>query len=547
VPKAECAVKRDDQPNDIHTETLADALAGRLVALGVTRMFGVPGGGSSLEVIEAAGRRGIDFVLARTETGAALMAAVTAELTGVPGVVLTGVGPGAASVVNGVAYASLERAPLIVLTDCADGEGAGAVHQAFDQPAALAPLTKGSVRLTAESGLADFDDLVAAASRHPLGPVHVDISAAAAQARVAATAPETREPAGDSADDLAELKSLLAASSHPVLIAGLQARRPDVAPAVRSLADALSCPVLVSYKAAGAIDTRDPGYAGPFTGAVLEGTVLSRADLIITAGLDSIEPIPAPWPYEAPVAVLLQGGGSGFSFAPAVQYGGDLTDNLAAAAGMARKSAWTAAEIAGLRSAMARAVALTGAGHTADTVVVAVADTAPESTRLSVDAGAHMISAMARWPARAPLDVLKSNGLSTMGYAVPAAIASALAEPDRRTVAITGDGGLMMCLAELSTAARLNLPVVVVVVNDAALSLIDIKQRRRQFAPSGVSYPPVDFARAAEGLGCRAWPVGRHDPLDGVLHQAFAHNGPSLIDVAVDPSGYGAQLAALRG
>jgi acetolactate synthase-1/2/3 large subunit len=134
-----------------------------------------------------------------------------------------------------------------------------------------------------------------------------------------------------------------------------------------------------------------------------------------------------------------------------------------------------------------------------------------------------------------------------MGYAVPAAIATALAEPDRPVVAVTGDGGMMMCLAELSTAARLGLPIVVVVVNDAALSLIDIKQRRRQFAPSGVGYPPVDFARAAEGMGCRAWSVGRHDPLEDVLRLAFTHDGPSLIDVTVDPSGYGTQLAALRG
>ena len=99
------------------TKTVVDALVARFRELGVERMFGVPGGGSSLDLIEAAGRVGIDFVLCRTETAAALMAAVGAELTDVPGVVLTGIGPSAACVDNGVAYASLERAPLIVITD----------------------------------------------------------------------------------------------------------------------------------------------------------------------------------------------------------------------------------------------------------------------------------------------------------------------------------------------------------------------------------------------------------------------------------------------
>lgn len=544
-------MKREEQPAESLTETLteslADALAGRFAALGVTRLFGVPGGGSSLEVIEAAGRRGIGFVLCRTETAAALMAAVTAELTGLPGVVLTGVGPGAASAVNGVAYAALERVPLIVLTDCAEGEGAAAVHQAFDQPAVLAPLSKGSVRLADAAGLADFDRLAALAEREPRGPVHIDLSAAAARSVVAVTAESAVAVDPVAADDPTALKTLLAASRRPVIVVGLQARRPEATRALRALAGKLGCPVLVSYKAKGAVDEMGPLYVCPFTGAVLEGAVLSRADLIITAGLDPIEPIPAPWPYDAPVAVLLEGGGEGFSFTPAARLTGDLAANLKAATDAATPSDWTTDEIADLRLSLSRAVALPGDGHTADTVADALIVTAPAWTRLAVDAGAHMISMMARWPGRAPLDVLKSNGLSTMGYAVPAAIAAALAEPDRPAVAVTGDGGMMMCLAELSTAAWHGLPIVVVVVNDAALSLIDIKQRRRQFAPSGVSYPPVDFARAAEGMGCRAWSVGRHDQFEDVLRLAFAHDGPSLIDVTVDPSGYGAQLAALRG
>ena len=105
----------------------------------------------------------------------------------------------------------------------------------------------------------------------------------------------------------------------------------------------------------------------------------------------------------------------------------------------------------------------------------------------------------------------------------------------------------MMCLAELSTASDLGCNLTVVVLNDAALSLIDIKQQRQQRPPSGVRTPAADFAAAARGLGCRAWSVGQGDPLEPVLKAALAADGPTLVDVAIDPSGYGAQLEALRG
>lgn len=103
-----------------------------------------------------------------------------------------------------------------------------------------------------------------------------------------------------------------------------------------------------------------------------------------------------------------------------------------------------------------------------------------------------------------------------------------------------------MCLAELSTAVRLNIPLTVVVLNDASLSLIDIKQQHLQHPVSGVRYPAVDFATAARGLGCQAWKVAADEPIEGVLTLALATSGPSLVDVTTNPAGYRDQLAALR-
>ncbi|MFQ5954242.1 MAG: thiamine pyrophosphate-dependent enzyme, partial [Kiloniellales bacterium] len=228
-----------------------------------------------------------------------------------------------------------------------------------------------------------------------------------------------------------------------------------------------------------------------------------------------------------------------------------LTGPLEASAdrlrGANQGSEWQAAEIAELRQALrARLVVAAAGGHGPQAVVEATQAAAPPDCRATVDSGAHMLSAMAFWQAERPFDVLKSNGLSTMGFALPAAIAAALHEPARPVVAFTGDAGLMMCLSELATAVRHGCRLVVIAFNDAALSMIDIKQQRQGRASRGVRYPAVDLAAAARALGCRGWRVDPDTQLAPILDQAFAADRPALVDIAIDPSGYAAQLAALR-
>lgn len=534
--------------------TLADAMMAAFKACGVRRIFGVPGGDSSLDLIAAAGRQDIDFVLARGETAAAIMAAVTAELTGAPGVVLTGIGPGAASAVNGVAYAHLERAPLVVITDAREPGPSGRLpaHQVFDQPALFAPIAKASQRLRPEDGARVLEELIDFALAEPKGPVHIDLSAEAAGMVVEAGRQPPRDAIREGlTGDTEAAAKLLSDSRRPAILAGTQTRTQGIAAPLRQLAEALRCPVLTSYKAKGVLADGHPRVVGHFTGARVEFDVLADADLLIAVGLDPIEVIPAPWRAEAPLLALSRHPGPEFPVVPAVRLQGPLADGLAQLAGAAAPSDWTQGEIAALRERLRAALRLEGAGHTAETLIRAAAAMAQTTDapwpRLTVDAGAHMFSPMAIWPADAPDDVLKSNGLSTMGFALPAAIASSLAEPTRPVLAVTGDGGLLMCLAELSTAARLGCRLCVLVLNDAALSLIDVKQQRQQRPPEGVRTPPVDFAAAARGLGCRAWSVAAGEPLESVLRTAFAEDGPTLIDVTTDPSGYGAQLAALRG
>jgi acetolactate synthase-1/2/3 large subunit len=217
----------------------------------------------------------------------------------------------------------------------------------------------------------------------------------------------------------------------------------------------------------------------------------------------------------------------------------------------AQRSAWDGSTIAAHRDTMRAALAWQGTGGVAPPRIVTLAQEAARRAgrrpRISVDAGAHMFSATAFWECTAPRDVLISNGLASMGFALPAALAAALDDPQHGAIAFTGDGGLMMCIAEIATAAEAGAPCITIVFNDGALSLIDIKQQQRQLPPEGVRWARPDFAAIAEGFGAKGFAAATEADYIAALDAAFAHNGPSLIDVAVNPAGYAAQLQAMRG
>ncbi len=535
--------------------TLAQTIIETLAAAGVKRIFGIPGGGSSLALIEAADHAGIDFVLTRGETAAAIMAAVTGELSGNPGVVLTGIGPGAASAVNGVAYAHLEKAPLLHFTD----GPAASLHQAFDQLALYAPISKAQMQLRPQGARAAMASAIAKALALPRGPVQIELTAAdaalpvsGAESGVVGEAESTAAGAmphpglADSGSFEAAIRCL-AASRKPLLLVGAEARSGDGPDALRRLCEALGCPVMPTYKAKGVLPDSHAQCIGHFTGATAEAAAVRAADLLIFFGLDLVEMIAGDWLHSRPILALSPAPTEALPAPPVGQVTAPLGEIVDRLLPHTDRSRWSAAEIAALHQDLRDRLRLAGQGHTAESIAEALNEVAPEGCRFTIDAGAHMFAVMARLEASEAFGVLKSNGLSTMGFALPAAIAAALEQPARPVAAIIGDGGMMMCLAELATAVERQLPLVVLVANDAALALIDVKQQRQQFRNRGVRTREFDFAAAARALGCRAWRLGEDDALAPCLQEAFAGEGPALLDIRIDASGYAEQLSALRG
>ena len=534
--------------------SVADLIVRRLRDTGVGFLFGMPGGGSNLDLIDAAGRAGLPFVLTATETAGALAALAQTEISGRPGACLTTLGPGVASVVNGVACARLDRAPLLVFTDSHPSSGGGAFeHQRLDHRALLAPVTKWSATISAENADEVMREAIDRAMTEPRGPVHIECPADALSATGAARASEASDRREDgSAESLAlldpaSLVPLLSRARKPLLLVGLGARRPLDAGAIMALCASRGVPAMVTYKAKGVVPDADMHFAGVFTHGALERPIVSEADLLIGVGLDPVELIPRPWTYPQPIVNIGPSVVDDRHVPFTAQLVTDIPSGMQLVGELLQPAAWDLDVIR--RTVIAQRLNLCPPGSRlgAHHVVQVTAQAAAARARVTVDAGAHMFPATMLWPVREPNGMLISNGLSTMGFALPAAIGAALLDQDGPVIALTGDGGLMMCAAELLTAVRERLRVIVIVFSDKSLSLIDIKQQQRQYASSGVSLGDVAWGALAGSFGVAAHLASTESELERALAQALDHRGPSLIEARIDPSSYGETLHAIRG
>jgi len=560
----------------------ASAIVAALAGAGTRLVFGVPGGGPNLDVVGAAAAAGLRFVLAHGETAATIMAATCADLTSAPGAVVVTRGPGLASAVNGIAHAALDRLPLVVIADTVPSAATRVTHQRIDQDAlgrsvAKAAITVGGPRAAACA--------VRTALAAPRGPVvaNMDESSAdidASEARVtdvtqvrdearvgsgASVLEGARAEAGVCAEasvraSTEALAEALEAAQRPVVLLGTGAIPQTTA--VRKALAGSGIPALHTYRARGVLPDSAAEAAGLVTGGTMEWPLLSLADLVVGLGVDEAEMIPAPWDYAARTILVTEDEPPGhgyFTGAAALRMpldqaldvlAGDAGHDWPDGAGRVAKEDSARRLAAAGEAAAGKAGAATAAPRrlTPQQVVQTVRAGTPPETVATVDAGAHMLVAMPLWEVPEPGRLLISSGLATMGYALPAAIAAALCAPGVPVVAFTGDGGLGMTLAELETAVRLSLPVIVVVFNDAALSLIEIKQQPTgQGGAEAVRYRPVSFAAAATALGAAGAAVSTEPDLAAALAAALRRPGPTVIDAAVDPACYPAVMDLTRG
>ncbi|MEW6673056.1 MAG: thiamine pyrophosphate-binding protein [Thermodesulfobacteriota bacterium] len=520
----------------------------------VDKIFGIPGGGPTADMVGACADAGIEFVLTQHETSAVIMAGIYAQRKGTVGVAVSAIGPGVANLANGVAQASLDRMPVLIF---ADRQGASthatAQRQCFDHLTMMAPVTKTRLTLHESNFLQPLRRAVRTALSGRQGPVFIDFpgnvgakEAAPGSVQLLGTDLESGSSMV-SEECLQAAAAKLATARHPVILAGLGALslKPGT---LDTLANTLRAPVLTSPKAKGAIAGDAPFCAGVFMGGKLEDDLLSQADVILFVGYDPVEMLAKPWTLPA-FTVSLDTVPNIEQIVPfQIELVGDLNDGVARlqkACGKAT-SGWNRQEVARYKANVIRAIDVSVKGMTPNQVVLATREVVPHDTILATDVGANKLIVVELWEAYAPNDFLMSNGLASMGFCLPAALAAKFAEPRRPVVCLSGDAGFMMRLPELLTARRHNLPIVCVVFADDGHSLITVKQAMKGFKPYGVDFPRPDYIALAKGFGLEGITVETVDQYRQVLKGALSSPCGVLIEARIDPSGYQKQFDVIR-
>jgi acetolactate synthase-1/2/3 large subunit len=531
--------------------TGADRIAQRLHAAGCRLAFGIPGG-EVLALIDALGRVGIRFVTTRHETAAGFMAEGAWHATGAPGVLVATIGPGVSNAVNVIANAQQDRVPLVVLTGCIDDEDADwYTHQIFDHGAVLGPITKQSERATRGQCGVLIDALVARAIEGVPGPVHLDvpIGVASAVEPIAPPACRSDRRAVLSLDELSPAQRALDEAERPLVLAGLEVLTHGAERALRALVERRRIPIVTTYKAKGVVDEASPlalGAAGlsPKADALLLPLVRA-ADVVLLAGYDPIE-MRRGWhrPFGDRATVLDVGAERPpFAMAPATgQFGGELALHLEALAGEPARPTWEGDRPAFVRAALAEAFAPERSGWGPLAIVHALRGAVPAEAVVTVDTGAHRIALSQAWRCSAPRTLLQSSGLCTMGYAIPTAIGRKLAEPARPVVAVVGDGGIDMTMGELLTARDLGVPIVIVVIDDASLALIELKQRAEKRPNVGVDSGRTRYADIAASMGGHGVVVESTDALAREVRAALCRDVFTLVHAPIARRAYDGRI-----
>ena len=510
------------------SQSLAQDLAQGLSKLGVDRIFGVPGGGPNLDMIAAARDVGIEFVLTHHETAACITAATYGKLTGRVGVAIVTRGPGLTNALNGVAQAQLDRFPLLLISDTVSRESSSRIaHQRLDQVATTTPITKWSGVL----GSSNSEHTVIAAGElamaTPQGSVHLTFDST----QKGDSPPSVGVAVQSSTTDLADVARIIGEAQRPLIILGLDAV--EATTTLRSLLGDNSTPVMVTYQAKGIVPEDWDSYCGFFTGVPAERELLRQADLIIGIGLDPVEPMPGPWPFEATTILI-------HSHEVETAYFGNprlLIVDYATALPVLFDQIVVKWDQTFTRPCLKDALlGLATQSTLSPQNVVELTNSKFPDAIATVDAGAHMLVTMPVWTTKRPNEVLISNGLATMGFSLPAAIGAAFANPERKIMCFVGDGGLGMSLAELEVISRHGLNVTVVVFNDATLTLIQLKQTEAQRDLRSVGYALSDFAAIGAAMGLSTFTASSVDEFQKAL--SAVTGVPSLIDARVDAADF---------
>jgi acetolactate synthase I/II/III large subunit len=513
---------------------------------GVRYIFGLPGE-ENLHVLEALKHSSIQFITTRHEQGAAFMADVYGRLTGKPGVCLSTLGPGATNLMTGVADANLDRAPLVAITGQVGTDRMHIEsHQYLDLVAMFAPVTKWNAQIVRPSNTPEIvRKAFKIAQAEKPGAVHIDLpeNIAAMTAPGKPLVKDNREKTYASFQSIEKAADFISQAENPLILVGNGAIRANASEVLTEFATRLNIPVANSFMGKGVIRYTHP--LALWAVGLQQRDYIScgfdRADLIICVGYDLIEYSPKKWNPDGAIPIIHIGAMPAevdSSYIPVAEVVGDISDSLREIlyrADRANKPDPYALELrADIRNDYVQYAKDDGFPIKPQKIIYDLRQVmGPEDIVIS-DVGAHKMWMARHYHCERPNTCIISNGFAAMGIAIPGAIAAKLVHPDRRVVAVTGDGGFMMNSQELETALRIGTPFVTLIFNDGGYGLIEWKQQNQFGSSAFIKFGNPDFVKFAESMGLKGYRVESCLDLIPILKEALEQDVPTVIDCPVD-------------
>lgn len=521
-----------------------------LEAEGVEYIFGVPGE-ENADIMMSLLDSPIEFVICRHEQGAAFIADLYGRMTGKPGVCLGTLGPGATNLLTGVANANMDCSPLVAIT----GQGATTrlhkeSHQAMDVVGMFEPVTKWASTIADGRNIPEVvRKAFKLAQAEKPGATHIELPEDVAKEEVADCPIEpglkVRRPIPDDKSIAAAL-DLIAAAESPIILAGNGCVRTRVTKQLGRFVDETGIYAAMTMMAKGAISDRHDRslYCAGLGVRDHVTTAFEQADLVIVVGYDMVEWHPSKWNVGVDKQILhidFTPAEVDTRYRPAVECVGDVAAALwAINEGLTDAHRGKGCESHGkIREILTHEIV---EEHALDPgfplkpqrILHDLREELGDDDILVSDVGAHKMWVARHWRSYSPGTCVISNGFCSMGIAVPGAIGAKLVHPDRNVVALCGDGGFLMNVQELATAAQYDIPTVTVVWEDSGYGLITWKQEAQFGRHSHTEFRNPDLVALSAAFGCDAVRIEHCDDFRPALQAAFASPRPSVIVVPVD-------------
>ncbi|MDT6468816.1 acetolactate synthase AlsS [Enterococcus faecium] len=517
----------------------------------VDYVFGIPG--AKIDgVFNELEDQGPELIVTRHEQNAAFMAQAIGRITGEPGVVIATSGPGASNLATGLVTATAEGDPVLAIAgQVKRSDLLKLTHQSMDNAALFQPITKYSAEIQDPETISEvIANAYRMAKSSKKGASFISIPQDVVDAPVEGNIikPLSDPKLGSaSADDIRYLAERIREAKLPVLLVGMRGSSEKETLAIRQLVEKTALPVVETFQAAGVIsrelEAHFFGRVGLFRNQPGD-MLLKRSDLVIAIGYDPIEYEARNWNAEkdARIIVIDEAPAEIDPFMqPERELIGDISATLDLLTGSLepQQVSEDAKEyLASLQAKLTERDIVQSKGEAGILHPLEVINTlqskVTDDMTVTVDVGSHYIWMARHFRSYEPRHLLFSNGMQTLGVALPWAISAALVRPNTQIVSVSGDGGFLFSAQDLETAVRKKLNIVHLIWNDGRYNMVELQEKMKYQRASGVDFGPVDFVKYAEAFGAKGIRATSVEELEKALEEGFATEGPVIIDIPID-------------